>query len=238
MAVTDGEASHARSTRICAAALRERRAHERDEALARLGVPEVTLHRLGAAGPGLRRPRRRDRRDAVAGILAPGDVVVAPSPRDRHPDHVAVARRRGAPRPTPWRPCGWRRRGRSSTAPPRCRRPTLELDETAWAAKQHAVAAYRSQLEALGPDAVDGPVVHPDELAAIARRDASSSTGRRCDLMRDTRHVLRGAVGVVAPTRGTTPGAGTRPASTTSPSPRSRARATATRSSRPAASVS
>ena len=33
-----------------------------------------------------------------------------------------------------------------------------------WLAKQHAVAAYRSQLEALGPDPEDGPVVHPHEL--------------------------------------------------------------------------
>ena len=47
---------------------------------------------------------------------------------------------------------------------------TLELDDDAWAAKQHAVRAYRSQLEPLGPDPVDGPVVHADELAVMLTR--------------------------------------------------------------------
>ncbi len=46
----------------------------------------------------------------------------------------------------------------------------LELDDVAWAAKQHAVAAYRSQLEALGPDPEDGPVVHPHEIAVLLTR--------------------------------------------------------------------
>ncbi len=38
-----------------------------------------------------------------------------------------------------------------------------------WAAKRHAMAAYRSQLQPLGPDPYDGPVVHPDELATMLR---------------------------------------------------------------------
>ena len=42
--------------------LRDRRARERAEALARLGVPEVTLHRLGRPDQGCAAPSRRHRR--------------------------------------------------------------------------------------------------------------------------------------------------------------------------------
>jgi LmbE family N-acetylglucosaminyl deacetylase len=169
VAVTDGEASHARSTRVSAAELRERRAGERDAALARLGIVDVTVHRLGEPDQGC-----SSRVTAIAAalreIVAAGDVVVGPSRRDRHPDHVAVARavrgatiRSGA---SSWEAPTWalvhRTADQAST--------TLELDDDAWAAKCHAITAYRSQLHALGPDPEDGPVVHPGELAVMLTR--------------------------------------------------------------------
>ncbi len=90
VAVTDGEASHARSSRVAPDALRARRALERCEALARLGVPEVTLHRLGEPDQGCA-DRVAEIAAAIHAIIEPSDVVVVPSRRDRHPDHVAAA---------------------------------------------------------------------------------------------------------------------------------------------------
>jgi len=166
IAVTDGEASHARSTRVTPEALRHRRALERCEALARLGVPEVALHRLGTPDQGCA-DHVVDIADAIRAIIVPGDVVVAPSRHDRHPDHVAVAfaaRCAGADTGTTvWEAPTWALVHRTAEPPT----TTLELDDVSWLAKQHAVAAYRSQLDALGPEPEDGPVVHPGELALM-----------------------------------------------------------------------
>ena len=94
VAVTDGEASHASSDRVGAAELREWRARERTEALARLGVPEVTLHRLGAPDQGCA-DHVHEIAAAIDGILERDDVVVgavaarpAPRPRRRRPRHA------------------------------------------------------------------------------------------------------------------------------------------------------
>jgi hypothetical protein len=138
VAVTDGEASHARSRRVTPEALRARRARERCEAFARLGVPEVAVHRLGEPDQGCA-ARVADIAAAIRAIVEPSDVVVAPS---------------------------WAR-VHGTAGPPTT---TLELDEVSWLAKQHAVTAYRSQLEALGPDPEDGPVVHPHELDLMLTR--------------------------------------------------------------------
>ncbi len=135
-------------------ALRARRALERCEALARLGVPEVALHRLGIPDQGC-----ADRVGAIAvairDIIEPGDVVVTPSRHDRHPDHVAVARAtRCAGASTGmavWEAPTWALVHGTAAAPT----ATLQLDDVTWLAKQHAVAAYRSQLDALGPEPDD-----------------------------------------------------------------------------------
>jgi len=166
IAVTDGEASHARSTRVAPAALRARRALERSEALARLGVPEITLHRLGQPDQACE-GRVAEIAAAIHAILEPSDVVVATSRHDGHPDHVAVARAGCCAAldivGTLWEAPTWALVHGTADVPT----TTLELDDISWAAKQHAVTAFRSQLEALGPDPEDGPVVHPHELALL-----------------------------------------------------------------------
>jgi LmbE family N-acetylglucosaminyl deacetylase len=169
VAVTDGEASHARSHRVSPAALRARRALERVEALARLGVPEITLHRLGEPDQGCA-DRVADIATALHAIVEASDVVVVPSRHDRHPDHVAVslaARCAADGSAATWCEAPTWALVHGTADPPTT---TLELDTVSWAAKQHAVAAYRSQLEALGPDPEDGPVVHPHELAVLVTR--------------------------------------------------------------------
>jgi LmbE family N-acetylglucosaminyl deacetylase len=168
VAVTDGEASHARSTRVTPEELRVRRAAERTEALRRLDV-DAELVRLGAPDQGCR-AETTELAASLAGILHRGDVVVGPSRGDRHPDHVAVGDALlGAARGVVgsiWEAPTWALvHGTWSRAS-----FVLALDAAAWAAKRDAVAAYVSQLAPLGPDPADGPVVHPGELATMLRR--------------------------------------------------------------------
>jgi len=168
VAVTDGEASHSRSLRITPDELRVIRAKERAEALERLDV-HATVVRLASPDQGC-----ATHVPEIAGALAPllrrGDTLIGPSAADRHPDHVAVSTAlRDAARGLAgviWEVPTWALVHR--TAP----RPTVGvlLDDEEWAAKRDAVAAYSSQLVPLGPDPVDGPVVHPHELTAMLRR--------------------------------------------------------------------
>lgn len=168
VAVTDGEASHSRSSVVTPDELRVRRHAERDEALRRLGVAPSALVRLGVPDQGCGEDLD-ELSAAIAAVLRADDLVVTVSSADRHPDHTATAAatRRAArglvdiifEAPT------WALVHR--TAPPAtC---TLTLDEADWDAKRRAARAYRSQLEPLGPSPLDGPVVHPHELALMLR---------------------------------------------------------------------
>lgn len=169
VAVTDGEASHSRSARVTGLQLRRRRAEERAEALARLDVP-ATVISLGLPDQGCTR-RREDLVAELTDLLRSGDIIVGPAVGDRHPDHVAVASAISEAAPSVvdqwWEAPTWALV--HGTAAPAS--STLILDERAWWAKQHAMAAYRSQLVPLGPEPQDGPVVHPDELVAMLRRN-------------------------------------------------------------------
>ena len=168
VAVTDGEASHGRSTRITPGELRSRRAAERSEALRRLGVTAEVV-RLGAPDQGCR-DEEAEIAAALAALLRRGDTVVGTSIADCHPDHIAVAAalRRAAVGAvdTVWEAPTWALVHGTQPAPTW----SLALDEGEWAAKRDAVAAYVSQLVPLGPDPSDGPVVHPDELSTMLCR--------------------------------------------------------------------
>ena len=159
VAVTDGEGSHARSTAVTPDELRARRADERTEALARMGIPATTVVRLGV-------PDRScaGEVDAIAAalsaVLRDRDLVVGPSCGDRHPDHVAVAAAVSIAAPPVaddwWEAPTWALVHGTAAVPV----SVLALDEMAWAAKQHAMAAYRSQLAPLGP----GPTTAPSSI--------------------------------------------------------------------------
>lgn len=165
VAVTDGAASHAESSRIEPAELIACRALERARALARLGLADVRTNRLGFPDAGV-----RDHEDELAGALVPEldreTTLVVPWRHDGHPDHEAVARAGRRAAADAGASCCevpiWARvRGR------RCRpRHRLELG-TFRERKCVAVGEFRSQLVALGPDPVDGPVVHAAELRAL-----------------------------------------------------------------------
>ena len=167
VAVTDGEASHARSHRITPAALCRVRAAEREAALAVLGVdPDVA--RLGLPDGAV--AAHVDALAEALGVHVDADTtVVAPWRGDGHPDHDAVgtgaaraAARVGA---TLWEVPIWARVRRPAAAGDGALR--LLADPISAAAKRDAATCFRSQVQPLGPAPEDGPVVHPHELAAL-----------------------------------------------------------------------
>jgi len=165
IAVTDGNASHARSTCITGSELVVRRDAERRAALEELGVAHLRIERLGfpdsrVAG------RERDLVRSLTSRIDRESTVIVPWRHDGHPDHEAVARAGlAAARTTGARclevPIWTRVRGRRYSAT-----HVLDLGSTA-ARKRSAAAHFQSQNEALGPDPLDGPVVHPNELEML-----------------------------------------------------------------------
>lgn len=165
LAVTDGDASHARSTRISRSALVQQRDAERRVALDRLDLGDVAVERLGLPDAAVG-DHEAELCAAFESRLDVGTTLVVPWRHDGHPDHEAVARAGLSATAAAGATCLevpiWSRvRGR------RCV-PSHVLDLGAFRARKIAAArAYRSQLVPLGPDATDGPVVHPDEFGAL-----------------------------------------------------------------------
>ncbi|MBA3289701.1 MAG: PIG-L family deacetylase [Acidimicrobiia bacterium] len=166
LAVSDGEASHRRSARVDPEQLRTRRATERAEALCRLGLTDVEVQCLRVPD-GDCASSVEDIATVLRGQLRPSDAVVGPAAEDRHPDHVAVARamRMASGGRRWWEAPTWAL-VHGTDPPPTCQ---LDLGRETWRAKIHAMAAFESQLVALGPDECDGPVVHAHELRAMLR---------------------------------------------------------------------
>jgi len=172
VAVTDGEASHPKSTVYSQAELAALRRRESGAALSRLGLPQARVHRLGQPDGGIDE-------DAVATALTawlyPGRWCLATWRGDGHPDHEAVGRaaaracqdtgarlleypvwtwhwsRPGDPR-IPWR-----------------RARVVPLADAARAAKSAAIEAFRSQIAPIGPDPADAAIL-PDTTLARFRR--------------------------------------------------------------------
>jgi LmbE family N-acetylglucosaminyl deacetylase len=165
VAVTDGDASHARSTRITRPVLVARRRCERDRALAALGLPSLPVDRLQLPD-GRVHAHERVLDGALRSRLDRSTTLVVPWHADGHPDHEAVGRAGRRAAAAVGASCVevpiWARvRGRAC-------RPSHVLELGAFrACKRAAVEEFASQVVALGPDALDGPVVHPDELAAM-----------------------------------------------------------------------
>ncbi len=164
IAVTDGEASHACSSCITPARLREVRVCETRNAYRELGITPLRV-RLGIPDSGVE-AQSEQLRQALAVRLAGADIVFAPLETDGHPDHDAagvVAQKVTATLDaTLWRFAVWARvhPERITQGAPHC----LSLPAEVVSRKRRAVAQYRSQLNALGPDAEDGPVLPPGFL--------------------------------------------------------------------------
>ncbi len=184
VAVTDGEASHPRSPTTSRDAMASRRCAERGEALVRLGLRAAEVVRLRCADG-------RVTEDATLGarllpILEDAALCLAPWLGDGHPDHDAAGRaaldagfRAGVPvleYPVWMWHWATERDSDNATAVPWKRARRVDLSLEALAAKQDAIAAYRSQIaplsdapgdEALLPEAVLARFVRPFEVVFV-----------------------------------------------------------------------
>ena len=164
VAVTDGEASHPRSTVATTLDLARVRSDESRAALSRLGWREPLITRLHLPDGDV--SAHRDELDrALASILLPDDLCVAPWRRDGHPDHdvcgesaFAASRAVGA-RMMEYLVWAWHWADPDGFDIPwrQCRR--LDLTRRARAHKRWATAAFESQTRPLGPDLEEAAVL-------------------------------------------------------------------------------
>jgi LmbE family N-acetylglucosaminyl deacetylase len=175
LAVTDGEGSHPRSRRVTPRGLAELRATERDLALARLGIARARVTRLGCPDSAV--ASVHDLPERIVDHLRHDRgvrVCLAPWVHDGHPDHDAVGRAAHVACAAsgvelleyPVWAWHW---AQPDTALPWSRVRRFVLGAGAQAAKRAAIAAYRSQIEPLGPDEGDQAILAPPVLARFHR---------------------------------------------------------------------
>jgi LmbE family N-acetylglucosaminyl deacetylase len=165
VAVTDGEASHARSELITRSELRRRRMGERAAALRHCGLDGIVVHRLALPDGNVARHV-----DYLAATLqtwaAAGAVLIAPCGDDGHPDHEAtsaaarLACRAGGG--ALWEMPIWARTTVGGDGGPIDH--VVELGDFG-ATKRRAIECFGSQIHPLGPGPFDGPVLSTHALA-------------------------------------------------------------------------
>lgn len=173
VAVTDGEASHPGSP-VDPLDLAARRRKETGVALDRLGLGGIAITRLGLPDGGL-----ADCEDELTAVLVPLLVGAARCLTtwrgDGHPDHEAVGRAAAAACTSagtvlaeyPVWAWHWARPGAGDLPWARARRVALDGDELA--VKREAIAAYRSQVQAIGPTPEEAAVLPPAVLERFTR---------------------------------------------------------------------
>lgn len=173
VAVTDGEASHPASTQWSPQRLGTVRSAERREGLRRLGLSGAQAHVLGLPDGAVQAQADWLRRRLI-GLLRPADVVVVTWALDGHPDHDACGtaaeqacaavccRLLAAP---VWM---WHWAAPEDVRVPWHRLRALEVDATAWSAKQSALQAHASQHAARKEG--QGPVLGAEILARATRQ--------------------------------------------------------------------
>jgi LmbE family N-acetylglucosaminyl deacetylase len=167
---TDGEASHPGSVAPAAGDLGRLRRHETHAALARLGVAGDATW-LGLPDGGLAE-RSVDLVRAVRGLHRPGDLWFAPFRGDGHPDHEACGRAAAEVAEdlveAPIWAWHWATPGDARIPWQRARAVELPMD--VMARKNAAIAEFRTQVIAIGPDPADAPVLPGRVLDHFRRR--------------------------------------------------------------------
>lgn len=170
LAVTDGEASHPDGS-LGPDDLAVRRVIETEAALDLLGL-DIEVTRLGLPDGG------RESLEAPvlqALRLTPGDWVLGPWAGDGHPDHEAVGRAcaaaavRDGARLLAYPVWAWHWSQPDDEDVPWHQAHLVELTDAVQARKARAVAAFRTQVEPLGPRPADAPVLPPHVLQRFAR---------------------------------------------------------------------
>jgi LmbE family N-acetylglucosaminyl deacetylase len=174
VAVTDGEASHPRSTALAPSELARRRRAETAEALRRLGLPGTPVHHLGLPD-GRVANHRLTLAVGLAALLTPGSWCLAPFAADGHPDHEATAEaaslacaRTGA-RLVEYPVWLWHWAEPGDPRVPWARARRVELTSAVSAGKRTAVEAFATQIRALGPAPDDAAILPPAVLARFTR---------------------------------------------------------------------
>jgi LmbE family N-acetylglucosaminyl deacetylase len=174
VSVTDGEASHPRSTSPTARDLVRVRSAEARSALAALGAgdTEIVRLRLPDTGVGDHEPELAAR---LAQLAEGFDAVAAPWSRDVHGDHEATGRAAlaaGAATGVPvlqypvWT---WHWATPEDPRVPWQRAARIPLGADELRRKRAALDCFASQLHPLGPDPADAAVLPPAEIAHFLR---------------------------------------------------------------------
>ena len=174
IAVTDGEASHPHSTMARNLDFASVRSRESRTALRRLGWDVPRIARLHLPD-GKVEEHREQLDDALATVVQPGDMCIAPWQHDGHPDHdacgesaVAVSRAAGATSfgylVWAWH---WADPHGSDIPWSTCRR--LDLSRRASARKRWATGAFQSQTHPIGPDVNDAVILPPSIMRRFWR---------------------------------------------------------------------
>ncbi|WP_229052349.1 PIG-L deacetylase family protein [Aeromicrobium sp. Leaf350] len=159
---TDGEASHPDSSSITPDELRERRPRELHAALRRLGFDDPDVRRLCLPDGGLD-DARPQLREALAPLVGPVDLVLAPFERDGHPDHDAlgdVSRELCGDHTTLWRfpiwTWVWNQPDDEPWLASARRLPSVPA---AVDLKRRALTAFETQVAPVGTSGGDGAIV-------------------------------------------------------------------------------
>jgi LmbE family N-acetylglucosaminyl deacetylase len=172
VAVTDGEASHPDSTVFTRDELAGLRRAETDESLCRLGLGLARVVRLGQPDGGIDEPAVAA---ALTDLLGPDQWCLATWRHDGHPDHEAVGRAAATAcaatgaRLLEYPVWMWHWAEPGDDRVPWARLLRYPLSPGLQAAKANAVAAFRTQVEALGPAPGDAEILPPTVLARFAR---------------------------------------------------------------------
>ncbi|MFI5496345.1 PIG-L deacetylase family protein [Actinoplanes sp. NPDC051859] len=171
-AVTDGEASHPGSTVHSQVELAAIRRAETDEALRRLGIDPIAVHRLGHADGGIDEALLTEQ---LTGLLTPGRWCLVTWRGDGHPDHEKAGRAAA-------RACAvtgarlleypiwtWHWAYPDDPSVPWQRARRIDLPPAARAAKAAAIQAFRSQIAPLGPAEADAAILPPHVVARFLR---------------------------------------------------------------------
>ncbi|MBT9256259.1 bifunctional PIG-L family deacetylase/class I SAM-dependent methyltransferase [Phycicoccus sp. MAQZ13P-2] len=176
--VTDGEGSHPDASVWDPERLAPVRRGEAAAAVTAL-APGAELRHLGL-GDGSLADRRDELDTALAGLVRPRSLVVAPWSRDGHPDHDAL----GAAAGEVARRCGatllqypvWLWHWATPDELPWARAHVVELDRAAYDRRAAALREYGSQSAPLGPAPGDQPVL-PRQVLRRASRPAELLLG-------------------------------------------------------------
>lgn len=165
---TDGEASHPHSTAVAPSELARIRRAESRRALTRLGIAPVSARHLGLPDSGLA-DREHDLRRELERLVTPYDIVIAPWAHDGHPDHEAAGRAARSLGTTCWEYPIWAWHW-AGPDDPRVPWQSLRLvPGVDTERKAAAICEFASQVQPLGPDPADAPILPPQVLAHFTR---------------------------------------------------------------------